>query len=136
MENFRYTLIVSQYRYSRHSFLVKHNPDTFLEQAKALTAELEAYKRPPACDREINYGDLTYRVTDKIYMQYNVNDWGDIYFISSLYANRLMHEAIEYADTSRRERRGYQKKAHVESIGLHHNYNTVEAIVQKHFEIV
>jgi len=136
MENFKYTLIVSQYRYSRHSFLVKHNPDTFLEQAKELTAELEAYKRPPACDMEIDYGDLTYKSPDKIYMRYNVNDWGDIYFISSFYANRLMRDAIEYADTSRRECRGYQKKSHVESVDKHHNYNAVEAIVKKHFEIV
>ena len=136
MDEFNYTLIVSQYRYSRHSFLVKHNTDTFLESAKKFTEELEKYKRPDDCSRDIDCGDLTYKPTEKIYSRYNVNDWGDIYFISAKFANRLIYDAIEYYETSRRESAGYKKKIVIEDVALHHNYDRVKEILNKHFEIV
>jgi hypothetical protein len=136
MEGFNFTLLVSQYRWSRHSFLVKHDPETFLEKAKAFTAELEAYKRDSKCMTEIRYGDLTYKSTAEISGRYNVNDYGDIYFISSRCANSLVNEAISYYETSRRESAGYKPKALIEDIERHHNKLEVMEILKKHFEIV
>jgi hypothetical protein len=139
MGDFNFTLIISQYRWSRHSFIVKFE-DNFLEKAKAFATELMTYKRgknnngwakPP----EENLGDLTYHKDDKIYPRYNVNDAGDIYFINTKYANYCKDVAFEYAETSRRETVGYKPKALIDDISTHHNYNKVKEILEKHFEI-
>jgi hypothetical protein len=140
MSDYKFTLIISQYRWSRHSFIVKHCPD-FLEKAKAFAVELITYKRgennngwnkPP----EENLGDLTYHKEDKIYPRYNINDAGDIYFINSAYANYLKDIAIEYAEVSKRESKGYKPKGYEEDVAKSHNFRTVKEILEKHFEIV
>lgn len=136
MDEFNYTLIVSQYRYSRHSFLVRHNADTFIESAKKFTEELEKYKRSDDCTKDIDYGDLAYKPTEKISSRYNVNDWGDIYFISAKFANKLIYDAIDYYECSRRECAGYKKKIVIEDVAEHHSYDKVKEILIKHFEIV
>jgi len=135
MSDYKYTLIVSQYRHSRHMFLVKHNPETFLESAKNFTAELEKYKRNEDFERDIDLGDLVYHKEDVIHSRYNINDFGDIYFINAEYANGLMHDAIEYHEASRRESVGFKKKGVTESIEKHHSLWKVKEILLRHFEI-
>ena len=134
-EDCKYTLIVSQYRHSRHCFIVKHDSKTFLENAKDFVTELEGYKRDEDRNGEVNLGDLIYHTQDVIHPRYNVNDQGDIYFINGMYVNGLMHEAIAYHEVSRRESVGYKKKTSEESIVKHHNLWRVKEILQNHFEI-
>lgn len=109
-EDFKYVLIVSQYWYSRFAFIVKFNKDTFIENAKKCVAELEKYKREENTSGELDYGDLVYRDSSKIFRRYNINDSGDIYFILSECANSLKHDVIEFHDESLREARGFQKR--------------------------
>lgn len=137
--DYKFTVIISQYRWSRHIYIVKFTGN-FLAKAKAFAAELIAYKRgknnngwanPP----EENLGDLNYKSTEKIHGRYNINDAGDIYFINSASANRCAEIAIEYWDTSRREATGYKPKALAEDIRENHNETKVRSILEKHFEI-
>ncbi len=134
---YKYSLIVSQYYYSRHMFIVKID-ENFIETARKFAVELMQYKRGDNfwtdkiylgdLDPEYSSGELRYR--------YNINDAGDIYFINFNYANSCMHEAFEYNEASKRESAGYQKKQKVEDIAKHHDYRKVTEIVQKYFEIV
>lgn len=132
--DYKYTLIVSQYYHSRHMIIVKHNKDTFIEQAKSFVEELEKYKRGEK-QKEIYYGDLTYHKTDKIYPRYNINDAGDIYFINSYYANYCKDEAFDYLQDTIRQSKGYIRKQITEDISKHHNKQQVFDIVKKYFEI-
>lgn len=133
--DYKYTLIVSQYDYSRHMYLVKFDPITFIESAKNFTAELQKYKRDGGDTREIEFGDLKYFKESDIASRYNVNDQGDIYFINAVYSNYLMGESIEYYDCSRRESAGFKKKSAKEAIREHHNGLRVMEILKKHFDI-
>lgn len=131
---FKYSLIISQYYYSRHMFIV-HLKEDFLENAKSFAAELMTYKRDEDCKREMYLGDFDYIKDSEIRRRYNINDSGDIYFIQSPYINYLMNEAIDYHEDSLRESRGFQKKAITNAISDHHNYRKVKEIVEKYFEI-
>lgn len=135
MDEFKYTLIVSQYYHSRHSFIVKHDSETFLEKAKSFVAELEKYKRDEDCKEGVKLGDLIYHNQNIMSPRYNVNDHGDIYFINATYVNALVHDAIEYHEVSRRESIGFKGKGVNESIGKHHDFWIVRGILEKHFEI-
>ena len=131
----KYTLIISQYGYSRHMYIVKFIPETFLQNAMNLATELETYKRDKDDERAIEFGDLKYFKENNIASRYNVNDQGDIYFINAMYVNYLMGESIEYYDCSRRESAGFKKKSEQEAIREHHNGSKVMEILKKYFEI-
>jgi hypothetical protein len=130
---YKYTLIISQFYYSRHFFIVKHD-ENFIENAKKFALELVAHKRCFETGRELYIGDLEIE-SKEIRQRYNINDQGDIYFLQSNYANGLMGDSWGYKEDTRRESRGFQKKADVERINKHHNYKDVKKIVEKHFEI-
>jgi len=139
MVDYNYTLIVSQYRWSRHQFIVKLKQD-FLEKAKAFAMELMTYKRgkeeaPWRKPVEESLGDLTYHKEDTIYPRYNINDAGDIYFINSNRCNSLKNEILEYAEKSRRDAQGYKPKGMAEDIYEHHGFIEVSEILKKYFEI-
>ena len=136
MADYKYTLIVSQYDYSRHMYIVKHDPKTFIQNAKNLVIELEKYKRDEDDKKDIVFGDLTYFRQEDISSRYNINDQGDIYFINAVYANYLIGEAIEYYEYSRRESAGFKKKMAKEAIQKHHNGLEIKTILRKYFEIV
>lgn len=131
---YKYSLIVSQYYFSRHMFIV-HIKEDFIEKAKQFAYELMVYKRSEDCERELYAGDLDYIKDGEIRRRYNTNDSGDIYFIQSPYANYCMHEAIEFREDSIRESRGFQKKSITNAISEHHDYRKVKEIVGKYFEI-
>jgi len=133
---YKYTLIISQYYHSRHSFIVKHD-ENFIGNARKFAIELMAYKREQENKRGIYLGDLDEKYTyGGICPRYNINDSGDIYFTQTHFANNCKDIAIQYARDSFKESRGYKKKAVVEAISKHHNYNRVKEIVEKYFEIV
>ncbi|MGO4496484.1 hypothetical protein AB4114_11360 [Paenibacillus sp. 2RAB27] len=132
---FNYVLIISQYYYSRHFFIVKR-PSDFLDKAREFAKELMTYKREETSTREMYLGDLDPKYSgDGSRTRFNINDSGDIYLLQSDYANKLMWESWSYKEDSRRESRGFQKKEVTQSIDKHHNYDNVADIVKKYFEI-
>lgn len=131
---YKYTLIVSQYYHSRHTFIVHHTED-FIERAKKFAAELIVYKRDEGSEEGMYLGDLDYIKDDKIRSRYNINDQGDIYFIQSGYAHFLKDRAVEFSTVSDRENRGYQSQRITDAIAEHHSYRKIKEIVKRHFKI-
>lgn len=136
INTYNYTLIISQYYYSRHFFMVKHG-NHFLENAREFATELMTYKRgEDYYKKEFYLGDLDPQYVQKeIRSRYNINDAGDIYFLQSNYANYLMCESWSYKEDTRRESRGFQKKVDEQAISDRHNYGIIKDIVERHFEI-
>lgn len=132
----RCLLITSQYYNSRHCFICEFNEDTLEVQGKSLIEELEKYKRQSDDERPFDYGDFNPEWFRKDRKRLNVNDAGDIYFEVYDYANRCMHEALEYQEASRIQSRGYQRKAVTQRIEDHHDYGTVKGIIEKYFKII
>lgn len=133
---YKYSLIVSQYYNSYHTFIVKFEEDNFIDKFSAFVEELYQYKRNEEDKREINIGDFGYCKSDEIRQRYNINDVGDLYVINSEYANYLKCVSEGFKMDSLRMYRGYIKKAVTNAISEHHSYNKVEEIVVKHFDIV
>lgn len=132
---YKYTLIVSQYWHSRHFFIVQHEPD-FIEKARTFAAELMDYKRDEGCKRGKYLGDLDPEyVGDGSRRRYNINDTGDIYFLQSDSITHLHNELKGYEADSRRERRGFKRKEVTVSIDQHHDFDRVDEIVRKYFEV-
>ena len=130
-------LIVSQYRYSRHLFLVEYVEETFRDSAMGFIKELEEYKRPEEwAMKEIYYGDLCDKYFSPNNSRYNVNDAGDIYFLIKEKGNSLMREIQRYHETSFQEQKGYKSKFEKESLKNHHDFSRVEQIVANHFKII
>lgn len=132
---YKYCLIISQYYHSRHSFIVKM-PNDFINKAKSVIEKLENYKRENKM-REYNYGDIGYHQDDdRIFGRYNVNDEGDIYFITSNSINDLLEVAENYRIESYKESRQYIKNKIKEDIHNYHNYFTIHKIIKEYFEIL
>lgn len=136
MNEYKYTLIISQYYHSYYYFLVNFNKETFVKQMQELTVELNKYKSGGKHSVDIEESDPFYHYEDnKIRYRYNVNADGDIYFINSRYVNYLQSVIREYQETARLLSRGYKKKEINKDISENHNYNKVFEIVGKYFEI-
>lgn len=133
---FKYTLIVSQYYYSRHYFIVNHTAD-FIERARKFAVELMQYKRDAGNTKGIYLGDLDPEYSDNkaIRVRYNINDSGDIYFLQSDSINGLAASMCSYQEVSRRESRGFQSKKVITEISEHHDVYRIEEIVSKYFEL-
>ena len=136
---YRYCLIVSQYRYSYHSFIVKVPADiaTFKSCLLGVVEELERYKRKADDTREIHYGNLE-NLLDKnkeIFYSYNINDAGDIYIRNHSSINRLKDEAIQYEIKEVKRDKRYTTKKEDEDIRTHHSYDKIYQIIKKYFEI-
>lgn len=135
----KYCLIVSQYRHSYHTFIVKQDKDTSNHKyaLMKLVEELEKYKRDTEDTREIRFGDLEYLLDDtkEIFYRYNINDTGDIYIIHHQSINRLKEEAVHYELEGYKNSRRYISQKVIEDISHHHYYETIKQIVKKYFEI-
>ncbi len=118
--------------------IVEVNED-FMTQALEFTKELVKYKRMGIewyKGKEEYVGDLGYGVVypeADMRGRYNINDAGDIYFINSDSINNLMYDYRHYIDDSKRESRGYIKKAVTESISSNHDSKIVNELINKHF---
>lgn len=134
MEKYNYCLIISQYYYSRHSFIVAF-PDNFIEVCKKFIQEIEDYKRD-CKGRQYSFGDIGYIKSESYSSRYNVNDDGDIYFINSNNLNYLKAVAEQYCLTSYKESRPYQPKRITKAIEEHHEYDEIYKIVSKYFKIL
>lgn len=129
---YKYSLIVSQYYNSHHTFIVKFEEDNFMDKFSDFVEELYQYKR----GKKINIGDFGYCKNDEIREIYNINDAGDLYVINSKHANYLKCKSEEFKIDSLRMYRGYIKKVVTKAISEHHSYDKVKEIVEKYFKIV
>jgi hypothetical protein len=130
-------LIVSQYYFSRHHFIVgrEENAIRLYENCRSLIEKLEDYKRKDK-SRPYCYGDICPECFGALRHQRNVNDSGDIYFIPCGSISKAVYEMKYYQDCSHRESQGYQKEATIAAIAEHHNAQTVREIVEQFFEIL
>lgn len=139
MEDIRYCLIVSQYRHSYHTFIVKIPSDiaTFKSCLLGVVEELEKYKRSPEDTREIHYGDLEYLLDNskEIFHSYNINDAGDIYIRNYNSINSLKDEAVHYEGKMYFKSRGRIANYILEDVSKHHSYTRIYEIIEKYFEI-
>ncbi|MDI0267878.1 hypothetical protein QIW52_17950 [Clostridioides difficile] len=133
---YKYSLIVSQYYNSYHTFIVKFEEDNFIDKFSDFVDELYKYKRNEEDKRETNIGNFGYCESDEIRERYILNDAGDLYIINSKYANHLKCESEKFKIDSLKMCRGYIKKAITKAISEHHSYAKVEEIVEKYFKIV
>lgn len=135
----RYCLIVSQYRHSYHTFIVKQIEDIndYKYALMRLVEELEKYKRDSEDTREIHFGDLEYLLDSnkELNYSYNINDTGDIYIRHHSSINRLKEEVLKYELEGYKHSRGYISNKVIEDISHHHYYETIKRIVEKYFEI-
>ena len=135
----RYCLIVSQYRHSYHTFIVKVPTDiaTFKSCLLDVIEKLERYKRDETDTNEIHYGDLEYLLDDskEIFYRYNVNDTGDIYIINNTSINNLKDTAFYYMLEAYKKGRGYKRKEIMNEIYKHHQYDKIREIIESSFEI-
>lgn len=141
MDNVKYILIVSQYYYSHHRFVVSATEENFREKALTLIEKLEDYKRGEGNKRNYSYGserETAYRCIDS---RWNVNDVGDIYFIPCQSISDTMDSAREYDSIVwfDRQFKGAPKKQleKIESsIFKHHSFDEIKNIVESVFEIL
>lgn len=141
MENVKYILIVSQYYYSHHCFVVSAAEENFREKALTLIEKLEDYKRDKGEPREYNYGNEREKAYRCIDSRWNVNDFGDIYFIPCQSMLGVMKHTSEYNSTIKFEHnfRGVPKKQRDKmetAIFLHHSFDKVKDIVGSVFNIL
>ncbi len=130
---YKYSLIVSQCYHQHHQFIVKMVPD-FLERAKKMLAELKEYKG----SKNTTYlGDLEWYKDEEVHKRYNYNgDEGDVYIINSKTIlslikdfkrfNRQEVEGVKFSSGREFQEHLYEK----------HNYEKIESIVKKYFEIL
>lgn len=129
---YKYTLIISQYYHSRHSFIIEF-PKDFFNIINKFIEEIEDYKRDNK-KKPYDYGDIEYlKNKDYIRYRYNINDDGDIYIINSDSINDLKDTANKYFLQSYRESRQYIKRQIIRDVDKHHDYETIENIIKKYF---
>lgn len=134
---YKYILIVSQYYHDYHYFIVNMpEKNNYIKVLREFTVELDKHKSNLKEDYSIEPGDpFYYKETDKIYRRYNVNSYGDIYFINTVYANKAQEEIQAMIYQTTYERQGFKKKSVLEEIRKNHRYEDVAQIVKKYFEI-
>lgn len=135
-ETCNYIVITSQYRWSRHSFIVKADAN-FYEKARRLICALESYKRQNN-QAEPCYGDLDVKYFRGIEngFRYNVNDFGDIYFECVDTINSAIEKIKYHWDANRKDSVGYKRKLLVEDVLKHHDKDVVQSIISTYFEIL
>lgn len=130
---YKYSLIVSQCYHQHHQFIVKMVPD-FLERAKKMLAELKEYKG----SKNTTYlGDLEWYKDEKIHKRYNYNgDEGDIYIINSKTILSLIKDFRRFNRQEVERANFFSDREFQEHLYEKHNYEKVENIVKKYFEIM
>lgn len=139
MSEYKYTLIVSQFYHSYHVFIVKFDEDKYWEQMRNLTKKLCEYKRGTDkyfSNKSLECGDPYSRKKEKEpCFRYNVNDYGDIYFLNFISVNDALDAAKKYFDYERTESRGYKRKSIQEEISKCHDKNKILEIIESIYEI-
>lgn len=139
MSECKYTLIVSQFYHSYHVFIVKFDEDKYWEQMRNLTKKLCEYKRGTDkyfSNKSLECGDPYSRKKEKEpCFRYNVNDYGDIYFLNFVSVNDALDAAKKYFDYERTESLGYKRKSIQEEISKYHNKDKILEIIESIYEI-
>lgn len=141
MENVKYILIVSQYYYSHHCFVVSASEENFREKALTLIERLEDYKRDEDNQSDYRYGYPRGNAYTDVSVRWNVNDQGDIYFIPCSSFSEALDNTKEYNSELKfiKKFKGTPKKrlSKIETeIFLHHSSNKVKDIVGSVFNIL
>lgn len=130
---YKYSLIVSQCYHQHHQFIVKMVPD-FLERAKKMLAELKEYKG----SKNTTYlGDLEWYKDEEVHKRYNYNgDEGDVYIINSKTILSLIKDFKRFNSQEVEGVKFSSGREVWEHLYEKHDYEKVESIVKKYFEIM
>ena len=137
--SFKYTLVVSQYYFSRYMKIVER-PENFVEVARSFVKELEEYKRGEDYYTSIiRYGDLGEEYYKETSTRQNINDSGDIYFIHSNDIEQLHNEWNYYRnqtvnDLLNIDKRKKSFKKVMSDVANNHDEHKFYEIVNKHFD--
>lgn len=140
MGNLKYILIVSQYYYSHHCFIVSGEEENFREKALTLIEKLEDYKRDKK-DYPYYYGRSRDEAYTNISYRWNVNDEGDIYFIPCGSLTDAMVAAEEYNTELNKLKmckgvRAARRREIEKEIDDHHLYSRIRDIVYSVFKVL
>ena len=139
MNDIKYVLIVSQYYYSHHCFVVSAAEDGYREKALSLIEKLEDYKRND--ERPYHYGTLfRENAYTEISGRWNVNDAGDIYFIPCKSVAEALQKAGEFNSELNKTQwlkgrglKAAQRKIIEKNIDEHHLYSRISKIIGECF---
>lgn len=144
MNDIKYVLIVSQYYYSHHCFVVSAEEESYREKALTLIEKLEDYKRNDDDERPYHYGSLFYgNAYTEISERWNVNDAGDIYFIPCESVTEALQRAEEFNTELNKVQwlkgrglKAAQRKVIENNIDEHHLYSRTAKIVGECFAVL
>lgn len=143
MNDIKYVLIVSQYYYSHHCFVVSSAEDDYREKALSLIEKLEDYKRDDDDERPYHYGSSRENAYTEISGRWNVNDAGDIYFIPCKSVTEALQKSEEFNLELNRKQwlkgrslTAAQRKAIEKNINEHHLYSRISKIVGECFAVL
>lgn len=144
MNDIKYVLIVSQYYYSHHCFVVSAEEESYREKALTLIEKLEDYKRNDDDERPYHYGTLfRENAYTKISGRWNVNDAGDIYFIPCGSVTEALQRAEEFNTELNKVQwfkgrglKAAQRKVIENNIDEHHLYSRTAKIVGECFAVL
>jgi hypothetical protein len=142
MNDIKYVLIVSQYYYSHHCFVVSAAEDGYREKALSLIEKLEDYKRND--ERPYHYGTLfRENAYTEISGRWNVNDAGDIYFIPCKSVAEALQKAEEFNSELNKTQwlkgrglKAAQRKIIEKNIDEHHLYSRISKIIGECFTVL
>lgn len=142
MNDIKYVLIVSQYYYSHHCFVVSAEEESYREKALTLIEKLEDYKRDDDNERPYHYGTLfRENAYTNISGRWNVNDAGDIYFIPCESVMEALQRSEEFNTELNKMLKGRglktaQRKVIEKNIDEHHLYSRTAKIVGECFAVL
>lgn len=143
MNDIKYVLIVSQYYYSHHCFVVSATEENYRKKALSLIEKLEDYKRNDDDERPYHYGSFRDNAYTKISERWNVNDAGDIYFIPCGSVTEALQRAEEFNSELNkmqwlkgRNLKAAQRKVIEKNIDKHHLYSRISKIVGECFAVL
>lgn len=143
MNDIKYVLIVSQYYYSHHCFVVSAKEENYREKALTLIEKLEDYKRNDDDERPYHYGSSRENAYTKISGRWNVNDAGDIYFIPCKSVTEALQRAEEFNTELNKTQwfkgrglKAAQRKVIEQNIDEHHLYSRTAKIVDECFAVL
>lgn len=141
MDNIKYVLIVSQYYYSHHCFVVSGEEENFREKALLLIEKLEDYKRENNKGLPYHYGRGRSEAYTNISYRWNVNDEGDIYFIPCGSLTDAMIVAEEYSTELNKLKmckgvKAARRREIEKAIDNHHLYSRIRDIVYSIFKVL
>ena len=143
MNDIKYVLIVSQYYYSHHCFVVSAAEDGYREKALPLIEKLEDYKRNDDDERPYHYGATRENAYTEISGRWNVNDAGDIYFIPCNSVTEALQKAEEFNSELNKTQwlkgrglKAAQRKVIEKNIDEHHLYSRISKIVGECFTVL